>query len=242
MTIGAVVSEARGIDGTGFFATSDSELITEKSAVKASEFYERSEYYRDSVVNKQCQVFVGHNRNASVGTVNTLNTQPYVGDEWAIVHNGTMTEAFELATTHRVKSKIEGESDTEAFFRCVEKKGFVKEILAEVECYSMVAMNFANRELLFARDLHRPMCIMDLRKTLGVRVFCSTKQLVQDTIQYTNAAGLTNIKVKKVIEVVEPVDYDAEETYEFEHYPDVTGVPAPATAIGNNPKRVVHGE
>lgn len=198
MKVLAVVSETRGVDGTGFFAISDSELLTEKSAIKASEFMEQSDYFYDSIVNRNCRLFVGHNRNASMGEVNALNTQPYVGDEWAIVHNGTMHDAFDLAKLNRVKSKVKGGSDTEAFFRCVEKVGFTKELLQAVQSYSMVAVNFIENVVLFARDSARPMCVVDLRESLGVRVFCSTKQIVQDTLRYTNKAGITSVQVKSI--------------------------------------------
>lgn len=200
MKVLAIVSETRGVDGTGFFALHGDELITEKSGIKASEFLKESEYFEDSIVNKKSYLFVGHNRNASMGEVNTLNTQPYVGDEWAIVHNGTMHEAFDLAKSKRVKSKIKGGSDTEAFFRCVEKLGFTGELLNEVSCYSMVVASYQDGtpKVFFARDFHRPMCVVDLRESLGVRVFCSTFQIVKDTLKYTNKAGVTNVVVGEV--------------------------------------------
>lgn len=258
----AIVSETRGTDGTGFFAISEDELITEKSAVKASVFFGMSEYFNEATVKKS-YLFVGHNRNASMGEVKTLNTQPYIGDEWAFVHNGTMHEAFDLAVSKRVKSKIKGSSDSEAFFRCVEKDGFTEELLNEVSCYSMVAVNFGdNPEVKFARDSHRPMCIVDLREQLGVRVFCSTLQIVKDTLKYTNKAGVTNVVVGDVkffhtkplhfytvdVDSLEfdnlgryeedPIPEEVEEEFDDEPVEDTSpdygrrGYPAPATALG----------
>ncbi len=200
MRIIGIISEVRGVDGTGFLAISDDELITEKAPIKASLFFETSEYFHEAIVEKRCRIFIGHNRAASVGEVNVKNTQPFVGDKWAMVHNGTMgDDAFDLAQEMRVKSKVEGDTDTEAFFRCIEKAdSFNGDLLPKVESYSFIAVNFIDKELYFARDWHRPMCVVDLRKELGVRIFCSTLQIVQEAVNYTNKAGLTNIEVKKM--------------------------------------------
>jgi hypothetical protein len=179
--------------------------------------------------------------------------------------------AFDLAEKYEVMDQMEGDTDSEAFFRCLEKvDNFNGDLLPEVECYSFVAVNFIEKKIFFARDNHRPMCIIDLREELGVRIFCSTFQIVQDSIRYTNRDGLTDIDVDNMKKfftktlhgyTVDLSDYEFTNTGRYEDDPEEDesasqvvveyvrdkvigfgrrGYPAPATAIGNQPTKKVN--
>jgi len=181
----AVLTETRGIDGTGFFALTDSELITEKCDIRAKEFIRVSKLMKRAIVDENAEVFVGHNRKASLGAINLRNTHPFVGDRYAMVHNGTFGEtAFKLAGKHRVKCKMEGETDSEAMLRVFDKIGFSAKTLKKLDCYSLVILDYTTRQIFFARDNQRPIVIYDLRASLGIRVFASTYDIAEAAFEY----------------------------------------------------------
>ena len=181
----AVLSEVRGTDATGFFSIDREELTMEKSPVRAKEFVKTSKHMKDVIVNKEAYLFVGHNRWASRGDTSDVdNCHPFLGEKFIMVHNGTADEAFVLLQENGLQNSMEGATDSEAILRIVDKKGFTNEVLAELDDYSIVALNYETGQLHFARDNYKPMEVYDFRKQLGIRVFVSTRSIAMSAFNY----------------------------------------------------------
>jgi len=182
----AIVSETRGVDGTGFFSLYDDEVIMEKTNSRAKTFVKKSEHMKDTIINKKANLFVGHNRMASVGSTDNINNaHPILGDKLLMVHNGTDRETLEMVAEEGLIKKKNGETDSEAIMLLMEHKG-VKEILPKIRNYSLVVFDYSNGSLYFARDVLKPMFVYDLRKTLGVRIFASTRAIAESAFKYCN--------------------------------------------------------
>jgi len=59
-----------------------------------------------------------HLRKASVGATATMNTHPFVVDEWSFMHNGTLACDTDGALKTQC-AKIAGETDSERFFHLI---------------------------------------------------------------------------------------------------------------------------
>ena len=173
----AYATLVRGRDSTGFYARSEEHEFYEKNAVDAKVFYKESELFIEAV--KTSYMFVGHNRAASVGAVETINAHPFIADNWAAVVNGTFSKVFDLMSDEAF-DKMEGETDSEAIILELDRKPEIdKKFLKKLNVYSMVIADRNKDRLYFARDPERPMVIADMRSTLGVRIFASTGSILE---------------------------------------------------------------
>lgn len=192
----AVLSEVRGTDGTGFYSLYDDEVIMEKTNTRAKTFVKKSEHMKDAIVNKKSVLFVGHNRQASVGDVSNIeNAHPIVGEKILLVHNGTFRKALEMIKEEGLIDRTNGETDSEAIMLLLEHKG-VKEMLPKLNNYSMVIFDYISGTLNFARDVLKPMAVYDLRKTLGIRVFASTEAIATSAFKYCKIKYKKGFKTK----------------------------------------------
>lgn len=171
----AVESEVRGIDATGFFSIGTKAILMEKNAIPAEQFIEESTSMKSSILDNNPHIWVGHNRQASVGNVDTISSHPFMGEKHLLVHNGTCREVKDMLTKKMIK-KMKSTTDSEGILQLIEANG-LKETLKEINAYSIVIANMENDKVWFARDYKRPMVIYDLRKQYGIRVFCSTKAI-----------------------------------------------------------------
>lgn len=176
----AVCTLRRGRDSTGFYARSEEHEFYEKNAVAANKFYKESELFIDAIKNSF--MFIGHNRWASFGEVTTINAHPFIGENWAMVMNGTFSKVFDIMTTDAFDS-MEGETDSEAIMREFDKQTKIdKKFLKKLNVYSLVFADRNEDKVYFARDPERPMVIADMRSTLGVRVFASTGEILEEAL------------------------------------------------------------
>ncbi len=192
MTFLAIHTESRGKHSTGYVGYTEKEIILEKDPSRASIFVHKSKHMENLITKKGCRVFIGHNRYATHGPKDTLNAHPFMGEKFAMVHNGVCREAFKLAKRFGVFKKIKSECDTEAVLRLADKFGFTKRVFEKVSSYSVVALDLESKKVLFARDSERPMIIFDLREELGIRVFASEVEI------FEYAAYDANVESEKI--------------------------------------------
>lgn len=100
--------------GIGWYEGSKPRVV--KEALPAHE----SEGFRRAVLAVRSRVFVSHVREASEGAVCTENCHPFVYEGWIFAHNGTVSRERLLSKLDdRHRSAIEGQTDSEVFFRWV---------------------------------------------------------------------------------------------------------------------------
>lgn len=71
----------------------------------------------ESIMRRPNRVFIGHNRFATTGKVNRKNAHPFEFDNVVGVHNGTLTNKFDIPGTQHL------EVDSEAIYHHINKEG-----------------------------------------------------------------------------------------------------------------------
>lgn len=107
--------------------------------------------------------FIGHNRKATVGKLNSNTAHPFVVDNvFAMVHNGTLRNHKQLADT---------EVDSEALAKHLKpvlgpdytKEAF-EEAIGKVEgAYAVAAYNQETHKIYLFRNAERPLCIIETK-------------------------------------------------------------------------------
>lgn len=180
----AVNSQTLGRHGSGYVMYTKDDVYSKKGAMPAHALFGMSNYM-DAEIIKNVDVFIGHTRHASMGRRTNENTHPFFGEEIALVHNGTTTEIFQELENLELEEKMEGETDSEALLHCLEAVGVdgVGSVFEKLMDYSTVFYNEIERKLFFARDENKPMVIYDLRRQLGIRIFCSKEKIVEKALR-----------------------------------------------------------
>jgi glutamine amidotransferase len=72
----------------------------------------------DHAASQTGEVLVAHIRKRTVGTISPANTHPFVREEWAFAHNGTIEDCATLRRTVSSKRlrEVEGDTDSELLF------------------------------------------------------------------------------------------------------------------------------
>lgn len=110
-------------------------------------------------------ILIAHIRKASEGEVNLCNSHPFVKDEWAFCHNGTVHEHKEIPLSNLMPK---GSTDSERFFYYIlervkgaSKGGIIERLISAIsyikENFNRSSLTFllSNGELLFAfRDFN----------------------------------------------------------------------------------------
>jgi len=173
-----VYSQRRGLDGSGYFLSTGSIDYNEKKALPWAYF--RTSFMEEIITS--ARVFIAHVRAGSFGGVNDDACHPFVGDRYAMVHNGTSFESLGMAYDESIQ--LEFGTDSEAIHKLMEKKGADENLFAKLSCYSIVYFDKQTGNIHFVRDSERVMAIFDLRETHGIRVFASEKTIVKKALKF----------------------------------------------------------
>jgi predicted glutamine amidotransferase len=94
-------------------------------------------------------VVVAHLRKASLGSVSKENTQPFIHDQWAFAHNGTIHD-FQKP----VPLRLQGTTDSERYFKAIlgamERGLPFRDALAEVTSWIRSTHSFTSLTLLMS--------------------------------------------------------------------------------------------
>lgn len=197
----AVVSEERGTDSTGYVAASPDNYYIMRRVDRAGKVFTASMQAEiKMMIEEGVNVFIGHNRRASAGAVNAENCHPFQGDKYFLAHNGHAPEARRILAREGLTTK--GDTDSEAILKIMEKRGNVEDntdLLNEIDGYSLVLFDYqrGKDKVYFARDNY-PLYVVDLRKSLGIRVFISTKDLLGKALKLM---GVKAEKIEKVLNI-----------------------------------------
>jgi len=136
---------------------------------------------------------IGHTRYANRGAINQKNSHPFVNDDMALVHNGTITDESISGFTnvHEMRKPVPS-SDSRAFFRAINHlaesnestdifKGFVKatSVLHDEDAFAFAFL--AKKFLALTHNIGRPL-YAGIIKSLDILVFASTEKIVKDSV------------------------------------------------------------
>jgi hypothetical protein len=150
-----VLDVFRGVDSTGLAAVrTGGEVKIGKLASHPFDLFDVPKF-KDALNGNASRAFIGHNRAATKGVVNTYNAHPFQFDHITGVHNGTLHH-----TSHKALEDALGEKfnvDSQAIFAAISKLG-VKEAFKLIEgAWSIVYHNAMDGSINFLRNKERPM-------------------------------------------------------------------------------------
>lgn len=119
-------NDSRGGDSCGIFIDGRYEY-----GVNNYKYFE--DFYKNSKVlksTKECEIALGHDRKASIGTIDEKTAQPVVLRDkkgtvkFVVIHNGTIHNYKELAKKYIPEVKIDGLTDSQVMARIFYYKGY----------------------------------------------------------------------------------------------------------------------
>lgn len=152
----------RGPDSTGFAAIrKNGEAHLAKIASNPVDLFDMQKF-KSAMSANSSKAFIGHNRFATRGGVNTFNAHPFHYGNIVGAHNGTLEAKDRWALEEAVKEKFD--VDSQAFFAAVSKLGIegAMDLLHEGTSMSTGAWAFVwydqdEDTLNFLRNKHRPL-------------------------------------------------------------------------------------
>ena len=201
--------ESRGKDAAGFWGSRDNgDTIYYKESIKSSQIVEKDIW--NKVRNFDPNILLLHARASSVGVghaSDNVNNHPFMSEDnrVAIIHNGFIPEYSLLEEKYETISKC----DSEIILRMFDASAGCEEDVISTRMnglesffsyvnYGQMAVAIGERVndssyLWVFRNQHRPLWIIDLRKTLGQIFFCSTetiwKRAVDDCLDVNGFIG-----------------------------------------------------
>jgi len=194
-----VNTRIRGTDASGYYCVTnfkEKNIFYYKQPISSNLFVNKEEY--KNIWNNKINLGIFHCRAASSGVgipAENVNNHPFISTDFktALIHNGLIAkEDYEnLLGSYEVESKC----DSEIVLRLLEQKkdkiDCVRDFLSYSEkSYFAIAAAFvtdSTRSLILGRNIHRPLIIIDLRKTLGQIIFASTIDLFVKTVDELSA-------------------------------------------------------
>jgi len=185
--------EYRGKDAAGFWGSrDDGDTINYKESIKSSQIVEKDIW--NKVRNFDPNILLLHARASSIGVghaSDNVNNHPFISEDnrVAIIHNGFIPEYSLLEERYETISECDSEIVLRMFDASAGDTGDVistrmnglKSFFSYVN-YGQMAVAIGEKVndssyLWIFRNQHRPLWIIDLRKTLGQIFFCSTETI-----------------------------------------------------------------
>jgi Glutamine amidotransferase domain len=158
-----LVDALRGEDSTGIIGVEkDSTFHIAKEAVEAAWFVPQ---ISGSKIGKAMwsdgKAYIGHNRKKTIGATTDANAHPFVvDDEFAMVHNGTLTNHRKMADT-----EVDSEALTIAFHKVFAEDDYklaLEDLLGEVQgAYATASYDQRTNKVRLLRNNQRPLCMVE---------------------------------------------------------------------------------
>ena len=146
-----ILDAIRGIDSTGIASIGRQALppVVIKQPGNPYDLLETTG--AEKIFRRANNVLIGHNRFATQGNVNKKNAHPFEFDNLVGVHNGTLTNKYQLP------NGIDYAVDSQALYACMSEKG-VRATLDIIQgAWSLVWFDYDKKTLNFLRNQERPM-------------------------------------------------------------------------------------
>lgn len=178
-----IATSVRGIDSTGVFgATKEGATSWVKrigDPYKLFEFHHTAKWFEE--MGQDFKLVVGHNRAATKGEVSAKNAHPFEKENIILVHNGTLTNHYELKQTYG------GEVDSETCASMIKEIGPVAALKEIRGAFAFVWFDSNERCLYMVRNDERPLHIT-------TRIDKKTLMFASELETLVWAAGRRNIK------------------------------------------------
>lgn len=145
----------RGPDSTGLAAIRTSgDIKLSKINSHPLDLFEMSKF-KDALSAHQTKAYIGHNRSATRGLVNTFNAHPFHFDHIIGVHNGTLDNSSHSAIEKALDEKFP--VDSQAVIASIAKLGIDETMKMMSGAWSLVWYDQNEDTLNFLRNKERPM-------------------------------------------------------------------------------------
>lgn len=156
-----ILDSLRGVDSTGIAAImSDGNVTVAKQLGNAYELLGSHSYTK--AMGRLNRAVIGHNRYATQGGVNKRNAHPFEFDTLVGVHNGTLTNKWQL------ENAKDFTVDSENLYHHIDKLGLHHAMGVAKGAWSLVWWDKVGETLNFLRNKERPMwmCFSEDEKTM----------------------------------------------------------------------------
>lgn len=196
-----ILDALRGIDSTGI-ASIGRQALPPVVAKQVGNPYDLLETTTaEKIFRRANNVLIGHNRFATQGTVNRKNAHPFEFDNLVGVHNGTLTNKYQLP------NGIDYSVDSQALYACMNEKG-VRATLDIIQgAWSLVWYDYNKHTLNFLRNKERPMFIA-YDKVTNALYAASEKWMLHIATS------------RQQVDIADPFATDEDVHYEFKIDPD----------------------
>lgn len=130
------MSRTRGTDGTGIAFIENNQLHVLKDNISATDFVKTKSFKQ--LVNRMPNIMIGHVRRRSTGNKDLNNTHPIIKGNWALVHNGTVSNVKLAKEKLRGKYKAKTDLDSEVIINTIKYLVDVKNISMHEAVHSFV--------------------------------------------------------------------------------------------------------
>lgn len=185
----------RGPHSTGVFRTEkDGTATVLKEAVPASVYLNSVDWedFRGGTGTKKpallSQVYVGHNRWATMGAINSDNAHPFQCGNITMVHNGTVSK-------YRLHEHTKFEVDSHAVCNMLNEKGLDETLKVLDGKFTLVWHDANDNTMNFIRNSERPLGMIEFQD--GSWAFASEG----DMLSWINSRRKSPISVKRMFEL-----------------------------------------
>ena len=152
----------RGVDATGLAAIrTNNDVKLSKDACGPIDLFDHGKF-KEALNGMQSKAFIGHNRSATRGKVNKINSHPFESGHIVGAHNGTL-DYLSLSQLEKALGE-KYEVDSMALFDAIASLGIEEAIALCIEgrdsgtgAWSLVWYDTTEGTLNFLRNKHRPM-------------------------------------------------------------------------------------
>ena len=148
-----ILDAIRGIDSTGIAAVGRQSAPTVVAKQVGNPYDLLDTTTVEKIFRRANSVLIGHNRFATQGDINRKNAHPFDFDNLVGVHNGTLTNKYQLP------NGIDYKVDSQALYACMNEKGLRATLDIIQGAWSLVWYDYNKHTLNFLRNKERPMFI-----------------------------------------------------------------------------------
>jgi len=187
-----LANESRGSDSTGVLSIEreSNQFSLFKDTLRASEFLKRRKFRQ-----VEGDVWIGHTRQATTGSVNIRNAHPLQRKDIFLVHNGMISNHRDIAKS----LELEYEVDSEVLIPIVEKGDW--DLLVDVKgSFNFIAWDKPNEKIIVERH-DNPLYCLTL-KELNMVMFSSIRDVLQFIAgHYGDGSGVFEFTEDTIVEL-----------------------------------------